>query len=426
MPALHKALWSASFQPSWRTNRPHQGDFLDNLATFNSNEAMKTISLPGDKSISHRVAMLAAIAEGECTIENFNTGADCSSTLSCLKQLGVLIEGDLRISPNPLRSSEQPLDCGNSGSTIRMLTGLLAGQQVPATLTGDESLLRRPMGRLAEPLRQMGAMIELRSDNFAPITLREGVKHSIEYKMAVPSAQVKSAVLFAGLKYPGTRVIERVKSRDHTERLLDYLNTTSGNLVVPSFKYVVPGDPSSAAFLAVAAFFGRNSEITFTDLLVNPYRTAYFRKLQDAGAQVELTNLRVLQNEPVSDVTVLWGDSLRSIVITPEEVPSLIDEIPALAILGTSCGFEISGAGELRYKESDRIHAIVSNLKALGIDVEEKGDGFKIMSGKLQRGTAVTLGDHRIAMAFAAAGLEVDDKECVKISFPEFFGLLES
>ncbi len=369
--------------------------------------------------------MLAAIAGGRCTIENFNTGADCASTLSCLKQLGAGIQGNLTITPSPWKTPEKPLDCGNSGSTMRMLTGLLAGQNIPATLTGDESLLRRPMARLAEPLRQMGAVIDLRSDNFPPIHLRGGVKQSVQYTMPVPSAQVKSAVLFAGLKHPGTQIIEPVKSRDHTERLLEYLRTTSGNIVIPAFRYVIPGDPSSAAFLAVAAFFRGEAEITFTDLLVNPYRTAFLHKLQAAGARVDLTNLRVQQNEPVSDVTILWDGPLNSIVITPEEVPSLIDEIPALAVLGTSCGFEISGAGELRYKESDRIHAIVSNLQALGVQAEEKGDGFQIQPGKFQKGIAKTFADHRIAMAFAAAGLEIDNKECVKISFPDFFSFLD-
>jgi 3-phosphoshikimate 1-carboxyvinyltransferase len=387
---------------------------------------MKTISLPGDKSISHRVALLASIASGPCTIENFNTGVDCASTLHCLRQLGTDIQGNGLITPALLKSSEQPLDCGNSGSTIRMLAGLLAGQNIAAALTGDESLLRRPMARLAEPLRQMGAVIDLRSDNYAPIVLREGVKHPIQYTMPVPSAQVKSAILFAGLTLPGTQVIEPIKSRDHTERLLEYLRTSSGNIVIPPFRYAVPGDPSSAAFLAVAAFFLGDSEITFTDLLVNPYRTAYFRKLQEAGAQIDLTNLRVLQNEPVSDVTIVWQDPLSSIVISPAEVPSLIDEIPALAVLGTSGGFEISGAGELRYKESDRIHAIVSNLQALGIRAEEKEDGFQVQPGKFKKGIVKTFGDHRIAMAFASAGLEIDNDECVKISFPEFFELLPS
>lgn len=387
---------------------------------------MRAISLPGDKSISHRVALLASIAEGPCTIENFNTGSDCASTLSCLKQLGVEIAGNLTITPHPLTPPPQPLDCGNSGSTIRMLTGILAGQGVSAALTGDESLLRRPMGRLAEPLRKMGATIDLRSDNFAPIMLRDGVKQPIQYTMPVPSAQVKSAILFAGLKYPGTTVHEPVKSRDHTERLLDFLRTTAGNIVIPPFQYVVPGDPSSAAFLAVAALLGGEPEITIVNLLVNPFRTAYFNKLQNAGARIELTNLRVLQNEPVADVTFVRGDLSGPIVVGPDEVPSLIDEIPALAILGTVCGFQISGAGELRYKESDRIHALVSNFKALGLDAEEQGDGFLVRPGKFKKGIAQTYGDHRVAMAFAAAGLEIDDTDCVKISFPEFFELLKA
>lgn len=390
------------------------------------------VSLPGDKSISHRVAMLAAVAEGPCRIRNYNTGADCASTLHCLRQLGGGVEGDLMIHPARLRSPHQPLDCGNSGSTIRMLTGLLAGCNVPATLIGDVSLLRRPMRRLAEPLREMGAVIRLRDEEYAPVVLEEGSRYPIQYRMPNSSAQVKSAILFAGLNQPGTRVIEMVPSRDHTERLFEYLGLEAriarrANPVVPVFEYDVPGDPSAAAFFVVGALLREGSDITFRNMLMNPHRVAYLRKLQNAGAKIEVTARTLLQNELVADLRVCSGSELRPIVIRPVEVPSLIDEIPVLSLLGTRCGFEVSGAEELRHKESDRIESMVSNLDALGISVEEGKDGYRVFPGKLrQDGVASTYGDHRIAMTFAVAGIELDDPECVRISYPEFFDVLNT
>jgi 3-phosphoshikimate 1-carboxyvinyltransferase len=385
-----------------------------------------TIDLPGDKSISHRVAMLAAIARGKCRIENFNTGADCLSTLNCLRSLGISAEGNLVIEPAPFRTPDQPLDCGNSGSTIRMLTGLLAGRNVPATLIGDVSLLRRPMRRLAEPLRQMGAVIELRDEEFAPVLLREGVKHSIQYTMPAASAQVKSALLFAGLDLPGMRIREPYPTRDHTERLFEYLELHKRPLVVPSFEYAVPGDASSAAFFVAGALLKEGSDITIRNVLANPHRTGYLRKLYQSGAQIEVKNRRLQQNELVADICVRSGSTLHPIRIEPEEVPSLIDEIPVLSLLGTMGGFHVSGAMDLRQKESDRIEAMVSNLQALGIKTEETEDGYSVYPGGLKQGIITTYGDHRIAMTFAVAGMEIDDPDCIKVSFPEFFSLLNS
>lgn len=389
------------------------------------------VDLPGDKSISHRVAMLAALAEAPCLIRNYNTGYDCASTLQCLRQLGARVEGDLIIHPAPLKSPDRPLDCGNSASTMRMLTGLLAGYDVPATLIGDVSLLRRPMRRLVEPLREMGATITLRDEEYAPVVLEEGVRHPIQYRMPGSSAQIKSAVLFAGLQQPGTRVIETAPSRDHTERLFEYLEMDARIVrrvspVVPAFEYVVPGDPSAAAFFVVGALLRRDSDITFKNMLMNPYRVAYLRKLQNAGAKIEVTGRTLLQNELVADLRVCSESELRPIVIRPVEVPSLIDEIPALSLLGTRCGFEVSGAEELRHKESDRIEAMVSNLDTLGIPVEERKDGYRVFPGKLKEGVASTFGDHRIAMTFAVAGIELDDPDCVRVSYPEFFDALHA
>lgn len=372
--------------------------------------------------------MLAAVAGGACRIRNFNTGADCASTLRCLTQLGTIVTrdgGDVVIAPAPLLPPQRPLDCGNSGSTIRMLTGLLAGQHIPATLTGDASLLRRPMRRVAEPLRQMGAVIHLRDQEFAPVVLESGVTRAIRYTMPVSSAQVKSAILLAGLRLHGTAVLEPVPSRDHTERMLAHLNHDK-HREIPPFAYDVPGDPSAAAFFVVGALLESGSNVFFPQLLVNPFRIAYLRILQTAGARIEVSNERLFQNEPVADVRVMGGGKLGRVEIKPDEVPSVIDELPVLSLLGTVCGFSVSGAKELRSKECDRIHAMVSNLRTLGIQTVEREDGFDVAPGVLQQRKIATFGDHRIAMTFAIAGMELDDPGCVSISFPEFFTLMNT
>ncbi|HSE40629.1 MAG TPA: 3-phosphoshikimate 1-carboxyvinyltransferase [Acidobacteriota bacterium] len=385
----------------------------------------KSIILPGDKSISHRVAMLAALADNSCSINNYNTGADCASTLQCLKDLGTEVGNSLAIRPHSFKVPKQPLNCGNSGSTIRMLTGLLAGQQIPAELTGDASLLKRPMARIAEPLREMGAVIQLAEGERAPIQLIEGSKHGIEYTLPISSAQVKTAILFAGLRFENTRVIEPVPSRDHTERLFHHLQIEPGPSVrIPSFSYFVPGDPSSAAFLIVAALI-QNKELVLKNILLNPFRVAFLKILQDAGARVQVLDERIQQNEKVGEIQVQPGRFTQPIVITAAEVSTLIDEIPVLTIAGLSAGFEVHGAKELRFKESDRIKAMTSNLNALGAEVEEWEDGYRVKPGILNPGTAKTFGDHRIAMAFASAGIRIDDARCVEISFPEFFDLLK-
>jgi 3-phosphoshikimate 1-carboxyvinyltransferase len=339
--------------------------------------------------------------------------------------MGIEISDRIAIEPNSFQIPERPLDCGNSGSTMRMMTGLLAGQDVAATLIGDLSLIRRPMKRLAEPLRQMGAVIRLRDEEYAPIVIEEGVKRSIIYRLTISSAQVKSAIIFASMRFPGTRVSELVPTRDHTERLLEHLKFQEGKTTIPSFEYDVPADPSAAAFFIVGVLLRKEADLTFRNLLLNPYRVSYLRKLHQAGASIEIMNRRLVQNELVGDVRVRSSALSAPITILPEEVPSLIDEIPALSLLGTVCGFDVSGAYELRFKESDRIEAMVANLEAMGIRVEEREDGYRVWPGELDDGVMKTYGDHRIAMTFAAAGLEIDDPDCVKISFPEFFGVLE-
>ena len=385
----------------------------------------KSIEPPGDKSISHRVAMLAALSDNVCSIHNFNTGADCISTLNCLKDLGIEIQNSSTIKPHPFRAPIRPLDCGNSGSTIRMLTGLLAGQQISAQLSGDLSLLSRPMKRVADPLREMGAVIELSNSEYPPINLVEGSKRAIQYTMPVSSAQVKTAVIFAGLRLEGTSVIELVPSRDHTERLLQHLQIEPGpDVRVPAFSYDVPGDPSSAAFLIVAALI-HNKELTIRNILLNPFRIGFLEVLQRAGAPVAIVEQRIQQNELVGEVQIRTGGLSERLVITADEITGVIDEIPALTMAGLSVGFEVHGAKELRIKESDRIQSMTSNLRALGMEVEEWEDGYRMKSGKPAFGTAKTFGDHRIAMAFASAGIAIDDPECVSISFPEFFDLVK-
>jgi 3-phosphoshikimate 1-carboxyvinyltransferase len=384
----------------------------------------KSIELPGDKSISHRIAMLAVLADNACSFTNFNTGADCYSTLDCLRKLGADATPAGVIRPHHLHPPQDPLDCGNSGSAIRMLTGLLAGQQIPATLIGDSSLMKRPMKRIADPLRQMGAVVELRDDEYAPIQLKEGAKHGIEYTSPVSSAQIKTAVMFAGLKFANTRVIEPLPSRDHTERLFEHLQIEPGPSVkIPAFSYIVPGDPSSAAFLIVAALLNQE-QVLFRNILLNPHRIAFLHVLERSGASLRIVEEWIQQNELVGDIQVHTDGIKEAIVIKAEEVAGLIDEIPALTVAGIAHGIEVHGAKELRFKESDRIQAMTSNLRLLGLKVDEWDDGYRVHPGNPKSTMLQTFGDHRIAMAFSAAGFAVDDPECATISFPEFYELL--
>jgi 3-phosphoshikimate 1-carboxyvinyltransferase len=423
--------------------------------------------MPGDKSISHRAAMIAALAAGTSTIENFSTSADCIATLLCLKALGVAIERDntaLVISGAGLYGLRQPagpLDCGNSGTTMRLLAGILAGQDFKSTLTGDDSLRSRPMQRIIEPLQMMGASISSR-DGRAPLVIQGHRKlNAISYELQVASAQVKSCILLAGLSAKGrTEVVENETTRDHTERMLRRFGVQietgdaereGENARVASVKgperlsaqnVSIPGDISSAAYFIAAAALLPGSSLEVSDVGVNPTRVLFLEQLRALGLDVEITNVREESNEPVGVIRVRGSEGQTSstqsdspMMIRGLIVPQLIDELPLLAVVGSQIagGIEIRDAAELRVKESDRIATTVQALKAMGAEVEEFDDGLRAGGGARLRGAKIDpRGDHRIAMAFTVAGLiaegetEITDSECVAVSFPEFFDLLES
>jgi 3-phosphoshikimate 1-carboxyvinyltransferase len=406
-------------------------------------------SLPGDKSISHRLAILGALASGETTIDNFSSAIDCASTLRCLEGLGVPLERHgqrvvIRGSgPEGLQAPRRRLDAGNSGSTLRMLAGAVAARPFTTTITGDASLRRRPVERIAAPLRAMGALVESH-DGRPPLTLRGGPLRGVEWTLEVASAQVKTAILLAGLQAEGlTRVTEPESSRDHTERLLPLFGAAleknglqtivRGGARLRSVQTAVPGDVSSAAFLVVAALVLPGSEVEVEGVLLNPGRTAFLDVLRQMGGQLE-TQVVGQDPEPVGRIRAR-SSRLRGIEVPAALVPSLIDEVPALAVAGCVAEgrFAIAGAGELRVKESDRIAALAEGLLAMGASVEERPDGLAIEGGRRLCGARVrSFGDHRIAMALAIASLvadgetEIDDAECASVSFPEFWQILES
>jgi len=412
------------------------------------------LELPGDKSISHRYAMLAALAEGTSELRHFSASADCHSTLGCMDALGAGVKIDqdtVRITghgPRGLKRSWRALDAGNSGTTMRLLAGILAGQDFASKLTGDDSLRKRPMKRVIAPLREMGADIRGREDNFAPLEIR-GVKlKAINYHVPMASAQVKSAVLLAGLFAEGvTTVTEPARTRDHTELALEEFGVVierrgrtvqihgfskgngSGKLAAQSLD--VPGDLSSAVFFIAAASLLPESNILIHNVGLNPTRTAILDLLVSMGAQVQMQALRSSHGEVVGDLAVM-GASLRGGVIAGDRIPLVIDELPMLAALGpfTEEGIEIRDAAELRVKESDRIAALAENLRRMGAAVEERPDGLKVQgrrTGKLRGAEIEPRGDHRIAMAFAVAGLAAEgntvirDADCAGVSFPGFF-----
>lgn len=416
------------------------------------------VDLPGDKSISHRAAMFAAIADGETRIENFSRAVDCHTTLDAVESLGVGVQRDETIitisgiGKTGLIAPSASIDCGNSGTTIRLLSGILAGQSFDCVLTGDESLAKRPMKRIIEPLRKMGAKIEAVTDRI-PIHIF-GNQRLIgrEHEMQVASAQVKSCLLLAGLNGEGTTtVIEPVPTRDHTERMLGWFGVEIIEKVVAPGKLIsldgsarlvardlsIPADISSAAFFLVAAACLPGSELTMPNVGINPTRDAVLVVLQRLGAVIAADGRRVVCNEPVADLTVrsaLGNDALggASNVIGGDIIANLIDEIPILGVLGTQLkgGIEIRDAAELRVKESDRITSIVENLRRMGADVEEFADGFRVARSHLKGAAIDSYGDHRIAMAFAVAALfakgesEIDGADCADISFPGFFETL--
>jgi 3-phosphoshikimate 1-carboxyvinyltransferase len=413
------------------------------------------LRLPGDKSISHRAALIAALADGSSEISNFSTAADCASTIACLKELGISIEhddGKIKFAGSQkLVAPRRPLDCGNSGSTLRILAGILAAHDLMAELIGDESLSSRPMRRIIEPLELMGAKIEA-TDGKAPLKIHGSSKLTpITYKLPVASAQVKSAILFAGLNATGrTTVIEKSLSRDHTERLFNGFGvpiTTNADLSVTidgpaRFRggaITIPGDVSSAAYFVAAAMLLRESELTIEGVGLNPTRAAYLAVLNSWGANISTSDVQTERNEPFGTINV-GGESLRRAsqserTLSRSMIPSLIDELPLLAVVGSQVdgGIRIRDAAELRLKESDRLATTASNLRAMGGEVEEFEDGLSVAGPTQLQGALIdSHGDHRIAMAFAVAALlaegetEIAGAECVAISFPEFFTLLES
>lgn len=416
--------------------------------------------MPGDKSISHRAAMLGALATGLSRISNFADSADCAATISCLRQLGVEIEStDVELAINGrglhgLRAPHADLDCGNSGTTMRLLAGILAGQNFVSTLTGDASLNSRPMQRIVEPLELMGATISSR-DGHGPLKVSGANLRAIDYELLVPSAQVKSSILLAGLHAHGqTKLIEDQPTRDHTEHLLKYFGVSldldtegppkkvimvNGPAHVRARDLAIPGDISSAAYFIAAAALLPGSNLQIDDVGLNPTRALFLKQLQDIGFDVETLIVREAANEPAGDIRV-WGltsaiENQGLWIINGLAVPQLIDELPLLALVGSQVngGIEVHDAKELRVKESDRIKATVSNLRAMGAEVDEFDDGFRVSGPVKLRGAKIdSRGDHRIAMAFAVAGLvaegetEISDAECVAVSFPQFFAMLES
>jgi 3-phosphoshikimate 1-carboxyvinyltransferase len=400
--------------------------------------------------VSHRYAMLAAIAEGTTRLENFSTGADCASTLGCVRGLGVDVERSansvvIQGRGPKLQPPTSPLDCGNSGSTMRMLSGILAGQDFSSALTGDESLSRRPMARIIAPLEMMGAKVTAQSGGRPPLHVIGGRLKAIRYDMPVASAQVKSCLLFAGLFAMGeTAVVEPLRTRDHSELALRAFGAElhlqgneariAGGQKLQAIEAVIPGDISSAAFFLCAAGLFLGSQLTIEDLLMNPTRSRLLDILILMGIGISVTQLEEQHGELRGTVKV-EGRSLKGITIAGADAAALIDEIPVLAAIApyTAGGIEIRDARELRVKESDRIAAIAANLRAMGAQVEEREDGLKIPGGQTLHGAEIdSLGDHRIAMAFAVAALRAEGEtrirgaEAAVISYPGFFGALES
>ncbi len=418
------------------------------------------VTVPGDKSLTHRALMFSAVATGESRLRGLLPGADCRSTASVLRALGCAVPdlpadgSEIRVAGRGIGAWTEPaewLDCGNSGTTARLMMGLLASRPFACTLTGDDSLRGRPMRRITEPLARMGARFrEAGAPGCLPIEIAGGPLRSIDYASPRASAQIKSAVLLAGLGAGvPVSVTEPRLSRDHTERLLDALGETVDTLDVdrrggvhislepsgralPPLEMEVPGDPSSAAFLMALALLGDDGELRIRNVCINPTRTGFFRLVERMGARIAMENARTAGGEPVVDL-VVGPARLRGIDVGADEVPDAIDEIPMLAVLAARAEGEtrITGAGELRVKETDRIAAVAGNLRALGVDAEELEDGIVVrgtdapLAGRVQ-----AFHDHRIAMAFGVLGaqprnaIEVDHPEVVDVSFPGFWELL--
>ena len=412
-----------------------------------------SVRVPGDKSISHRAVMFASLAEGQSEVRGFLTGEDCLCTMKAFRAMGVridqLAETHLRVHGvglHGLREPTQALDLGNSGTSMRLMSGLLAAQAFPTTLLGDESLSRRPMRRIVDPLRQMGAQIETTARNTAPLRIQpvDGGLKAITYKSPVSSAQVKSGILLAGLYAKGrTEVFEPEPSRDHTERMLRAFGVKVeaepgraallGGQTLHASDVEVPADISSATFFMLGAAIVPGSELLLTDVGINPTRTGVIEILRRMGADIELLNQRQFGGEPVADLRVR-GRRLHGIDIGGELVALAIDEFPAVFVAAACASGEtvVTGAEELRVKETDRIQAMCDGLQALGISALAQPDGARITGGRMQGGTVDSRGDHRIAMSFAIAGLRAEQPirilDCANVntSFPGFANLAAS
>jgi len=426
-----------------------QGTAVERLITPARN-IEGSLRLPGDKSISHRYALLGGLAQGLSRFTNFSTGADCASSLGCVEALGAKVTRDgtnveIEGVGGTFHAPTGPLNCGNSGSTMRMLAGLLAAQRGNFTLVGDASLSRRPMERVRKPLMQMGARVDL-TEGHAPVTIHGAGLSAIEYTTPVPSAQVKTAVLFAGLQAQGTTMVrEAVRTRDHSELALRAFGATltrslesvsiAGGQKLAGIETQVPGDLSSAAFFLCAAALFPGSNLIFDSLGLNPTRATLLDVLTALGAHIGVLNLEETQGELVGTVQVNAPPSgLLGTTISGVLSAQLIDELPVLAAIGphTQQGIRIRDAKELRVKESDRIALVAANLRAMGAEVVEVEDGLDVPGGQSLHGAEIDSGgDHRIAMAFAVTALRaagdtlIRGAESAAISFPEFFDLLK-
>ena len=409
-----------------------------------------TIGLPGDKSVSHRYAMLASLAEGRSVITNYSTGADCASTLACMGAMGVpythegttvTVDG---VGLRGLRRPAEPLDAGNSGTTIRLLSGILAGQPFETTIGGDESLSKRPMKRIMTPLEQMGARIDARDGTYPPLTIHGGSVHAIRYELPMASAQVKTAVLFAGLFADGTTTaVEPMETRNHSEIALRQFGaqvsvdrgavSVEGGPRLVGQNLRVPSDLSSAAFFVAAALLLPASELRIEGVGLNPTRTALLDVLNEMGARIEIRH-DALDGEPTGTLVVRGGVELRGGEIAGSVTAGVIDEVPMLAVLGAVSreGLKIRNAAELRVKETDRISTVADNLRRMGALVTTHDDGIDIAGGaKLKGADLESFGDHRIAMAFTVAALAAEGPSTManagaaSVSFPEFYDLLE-
>jgi 3-phosphoshikimate 1-carboxyvinyltransferase len=411
------------------------------------------VELPGDKSISHRYAILAALAEGKSEIINYASAADCRSTLECVRRLGA--EVDIKSDRvfvtgaglDGLKEPRKTLDAENSGSTMRMLCGVLAGQKFNSTITGDDSLRRRPMRRVMDPLAKMGAEITSQEGGRAPLEIHGRPLHAIDYTTPIPSAQVKSAVLFAGLYAEGETIVrESVATRDHTETALrefgarvESLSDAKGAVKIyprpkmTARQLVVPGDLSGAVFLISAALILPESSLMLHNVGLNPTRARVLDFLISIGGSVKIPTVQLRDGELVGDVSISHSN-LTGGTVAGTQVAEMIDELPMLAALGpfTEKGIEIHDAQELRVKESDRIATIAAGLRAMGASVEEFPDGMRVAGETKLRGAKVeSHGDHRIAMALSVAALgatgdtTIKDSDCVGVSFPEFFATME-